>query len=378
MTTLNTKLDLDAGAAASETMTGQVTSSLHRMIQAGELGEPMPPERQLGELLGVCRITLRRALAELESSKIIRREQGRGTFAAGGPVISTVDALVAEQQPFIAVPVHQKGSRFHPQLTPWTWRICCAMEPLIAKRGQVLRLVNDDAFLSAAARGKFEKAPIEAAVFPTHQWTDKQYQTACRIPFPWVGLGRTSLNWFWNILSPDWTGALREAIDDLSPTEDSRIFMPVTPQPIPIDEQLWLQTAMQCFSERGITQDRIVVKADGPYEAHGFLATRWYLREYSRPSIVLGNFDLTVVGAYRALQTHDEREHADIQFLGGGDLEIAQYLEPRLSTLGLDYGRIAQTLLDMFDQQKETLEHVPLRYVAARYIRRESSTLNHE
>ena len=377
MATLTTKLDPSTEAAASETMTEQVTSSLQRMIEAGELGEPLPPERQLGQLLGVSRITLRRALLKLENKKIIQRKQGKGTFAAGGPLMSSVKALLSEQQPFVAVAVHQKNRRFHPQLTPWTWRICCELEPLIAKRGQVLKLINDEDFLSAAARGKFEGTPCEAAIFPTHGWTDKQYQVACRLPIRWVGLGRTSLNWFWNILSADWSDALREAIDDLSPTKDSRVFLPITPQPISIDEQLWLQTAMECLAERGITQDRIVVKADRPYEAHGYLAMRWYLREHGRPSIVMGNFDLAIIGAYRALQTRDKQKLAGIQFLGAGDLEISQYLKPQLSTLGVDYGRVAQELLEMFDQQKRAREHVPKRHVAARYIRRESSALNH-
>ena len=378
MTSLTTKLETSTAPAASETMTEQVVSSLQRMIVAGELGEPFPPERQLGHLLGVSRITLRRALAELESNQIIRREHGRGTYAMGGPMMTSVEALLAEQQPFVAVPVHQKSRRFHPQLTPWTWRICCMIEPLIAERGQVLRLVNDEPFLSAAARGKFEKTPLQAAIFSAHQWTDKQYQVACGLRFPWVGLGRTSLNWFWNILSADWSDALDDALDDLSPTKDSRVFLPVTPQSNPIDEQLWLQTAMKGLTKRGIPQDRIVVHADGPYETHGYLAMRRYLREHGRPSIVLGDFDLAIVGSYRALQTHDKQKLAGIQFLGAGDLEISRYLQPQLSTLGLDYGRVAQSLLEMFDQQKQPCEHVPLRHVAAQYIRRESSTLNHQ
>jgi len=358
---------------AVDTLTEGAAQVLRRMIEAGELGEPMPPERQLAPLLGVSRITVRRALADLEEQEVIRRERGRGTYAVGGPSMTDVEALAVERKSVVVVLVQQDGERFNPQLTPWTWRICRLLEPLLAERGQVMRFVNDEAFLAAAARGLFDKQSIAGVVVPTHRWTDEQYEAAGRFAWPWVGLGRTSLTWFWNILDPDWCGALCEAIDDLAPSPTSRVLIPVDPQPIEIDQQLWLQAAMQRLSVHGVTQDRITVRADGPFETHGYLATRGYLREFGRPSLVLGSFDLTVAGAYRALQAHDEQGLAGIGFLGAADLEIGRYLQPRLSTLGIDYDRVARTLIEMLDGQKQSGQSVGLHHVPACYIRRESS-----
>ncbi len=55
-----------------------------REIDAGTYaeGERLPSEPELCERFGVSRITVRRAVADLEGLGIVRRQQGRGTFVA--------------------------------------------------------------------------------------------------------------------------------------------------------------------------------------------------------------------------------------------------------------------------------------------------------
>lgn len=45
-------------------------------------GDQLPTEAQLAALAGVSLVTVRRALSELSSQAVVRREQGRGTFVA--------------------------------------------------------------------------------------------------------------------------------------------------------------------------------------------------------------------------------------------------------------------------------------------------------
>jgi DNA-binding LacI/PurR family transcriptional regulator len=45
-----------------------------------KIGQMIPPEKKLSELFNVSIITIRRAVKHLEENKILRREQGRGTF----------------------------------------------------------------------------------------------------------------------------------------------------------------------------------------------------------------------------------------------------------------------------------------------------------
>lgn len=60
----------------------QISTDLIKQIDSGKLavGTKLPSEQQLGELYSVSRITIRKALADLEEKKYIKKQQGRGSF----------------------------------------------------------------------------------------------------------------------------------------------------------------------------------------------------------------------------------------------------------------------------------------------------------
>lgn len=60
----------------------KIKQSICEQIKSGKYppGGRIPTEREMCEIYGVSRITIRRALGELEDDGILIREQGRGTF----------------------------------------------------------------------------------------------------------------------------------------------------------------------------------------------------------------------------------------------------------------------------------------------------------
>ena len=62
----------------SGTAKQQLTTYVMSLYRKGQT--KLPPENDLAKLFGVSRITIRRALGELEREGLILREQGRGTF----------------------------------------------------------------------------------------------------------------------------------------------------------------------------------------------------------------------------------------------------------------------------------------------------------
>jgi GntR family transcriptional regulator len=61
-----------------------IEEDLLAQITEGDLqpGDVVPPERELCERYGVSRITVRRAISELETRGYVRRQQGKGTFVS--------------------------------------------------------------------------------------------------------------------------------------------------------------------------------------------------------------------------------------------------------------------------------------------------------
>jgi GntR family transcriptional regulator len=75
----------------------QIAEGLLDRIETGELapGDRLPSERALSQMLGVNRLTLRRALRALESQGLLTRRQGRGTYVAAPKIERQADRLVS-------------------------------------------------------------------------------------------------------------------------------------------------------------------------------------------------------------------------------------------------------------------------------------------
>ncbi|WP_189004860.1 GntR family transcriptional regulator [Deinococcus malanensis] len=86
-------LPLDAASATPVYL--QVASGIARRIQDGQLegGSALPSERELASRLGVSRVTVRQALAQLAEQGLLTRRHGSGTFVSPPPEAPAVRPL---------------------------------------------------------------------------------------------------------------------------------------------------------------------------------------------------------------------------------------------------------------------------------------------
>lgn len=65
-----------------------VMDDIRRKIQDNvyPAGHPLPSEAELAKIYSISRITVRRAISELSEEKILRKIQGKGTFALEAPI----------------------------------------------------------------------------------------------------------------------------------------------------------------------------------------------------------------------------------------------------------------------------------------------------
>ena len=75
----------------------QIAEGLLNWVESGRLapGDRLPPERDLSQMLGVNRMTLRRALEMLEAQGLLARRQGAGTYIADRKIERQAGQLVS-------------------------------------------------------------------------------------------------------------------------------------------------------------------------------------------------------------------------------------------------------------------------------------------
>lgn len=78
----------------------RIAATLARELENGQpaSGQPLPSEAALGQRFGVSRITIRQALAILESQGLIFRQQGRGTYASPPKLVRHLYPLVTFEE----------------------------------------------------------------------------------------------------------------------------------------------------------------------------------------------------------------------------------------------------------------------------------------
>jgi GntR family transcriptional repressor for pyruvate dehydrogenase complex len=72
-----------------------VVAYVRELIESGELkaGDKLPPERELAQLIGVSRPSVRTGLQSLATVGVVESRRGAGTFVASGPPILDVNPL---------------------------------------------------------------------------------------------------------------------------------------------------------------------------------------------------------------------------------------------------------------------------------------------
>jgi len=96
---------------ASEPLYKKIFSYYRDRIVSGEIGpgNRLPSENEISEIFKVSRITVSRALSELELAKLIYRRKGSGSYVCDVDLTSTDDKFVLKDPSFISLVLPTKG-----------------------------------------------------------------------------------------------------------------------------------------------------------------------------------------------------------------------------------------------------------------------------
>lgn len=164
------QIDANLGDAQSGPKYEQLKHLLIGQLRSGRLvvGDYLPPEADLAQMLGIARNTVRRALSELESQHLVRRVRGRGTMICGDldsrkQARSNLYALVL---PHVAVGMYtalQGG--FGSKVTSQSGQmIVCNTEQDVGKQSDAILRLADQGVAGIVV------VPVSQALTPPHHF----------------------------------------------------------------------------------------------------------------------------------------------------------------------------------------------------------------
>jgi DNA-binding LacI/PurR family transcriptional regulator len=365
--------------SSSGTLTRRVRDMIARLLHQGELGSPLPPERQLAHLFGVSRVTIRRALAMLAEDEMLSRQQGRGTYAVSGPPIYTPDQIAQMPGNVIAALTHETQSYFDPQASPYFWRTFQSLERYLAERKIRVIFASSADFLSWANRNR-RKLPdgLKGFIAAGDGWYGDEFEQAYDCALPFVAIERVKPV-FWNVIDMHFTRAIDDAVNDLRVGPGDQVLLS---GPRFVSDWTLRPALLHGLDRRGVPASHIHYGQGGVFEGDGYLTMRRHLREAGGvpPNVVIAESDLVAAGVYRALSEAYPRKARllkigrDIRILGFGDYEISRHLEPQLSTIALDSDAMVRVIWEMLEQQLQTGQPAGMRRIDnATYVPRAST-----
>ncbi|MCS7190637.1 MAG: LacI family transcriptional regulator [Fimbriimonadales bacterium] len=117
---------------------------------------------------------------------------------------------------------------------------------------------------------------------------------------------------------------------------------------------------------------RVFAHSETP--ADGYEATVRLLQHRPLPTALLARTDLLAFGAMQALQQHGVRVPDEMAVIGHDDLPIAQWMNPPLSSIQIDYAQLGRSAVELLMRLLSNPDEPPVpSRVATRFVPRRSS-----
>lgn len=318
---------------------------VERMLESGELGDPLPPERVLAGWLGVSRLTLRWGVDRLVANGRLRREQGRGAYGVARPRLWPAARLGELRGPLVVLAIDDPDNA----AKGWPWRVWLRVARLMREWGArpVVMLANELLHVDVSRRVHVIVPGDRVAPEACLELLQRYRVTT---------LARATAGTVWNIIDVDWSDAIEVAIEHVGRAADDRFLVMFERRAKALDAQRWFESLI------GKLTSNVDVIDGGANESAAYLSARRYLREGGRPTVVFADEDLAAAGAMRAM-ARTGFDAASVRVVGRGGTRVAQYARPRITSLTPPIDAIAEMVVQRIERDEPMRE--PLTMVRA-------------
>jgi GntR family transcriptional regulator of arabinose operon len=338
----------------------QIADQIKMHIVKGDWreGERLPPEKALCDEYAIARGTLRQALQILASDGYLRREQGRGTFITR-PVERDSNRKRPMARTLAFIVPYVRDSSVPTMLT--------GFQNVAEQAGYLVsfsHVNNDPLQQDRIIEGLINKPSVAGiALYPVDSDHIGVLESLVRAEFPFVLVDRYLKAMPTDYIMTDHFGGGLRATHYLIDAGHARIGFATWRSPAVSMEHRYLGY-VQALRERGIALDSSLICTVEGYPTVDLTSLREFLASPSRPSAIFAANDQIAMALYRAAAGQGLRIPDDLSVVGFDDLDVAQQLDPPLTTVAQPFAaigaRAADLLLRRIDGERGEYEQIAL------------------
>lgn len=339
----------------------QIKEHIVSEIESGRLnaGDKLPSERELCELFGLSRVTVRRAIAELVAQGVLQTQPGRGTFVAGRPPVvrrrtgnlAVIRCFGSRAPSSVAVDVFYPAVFAGIEAEAGARDFHCIVQHYREGDGDLPRLAQlaqkVDGFICAELRSAWLLKELVATGLPVV------------LISPSVD---DALAYAVDAVEMDNVGGALQATRHLLQLGHERIaFIGGSPGSAPSKQRRI--GYREALAAAGIAPGDSPELFGGWRLEDGYEAMRELLQRHPRPTAVFAASDLLALGACQAAREAGLRVGDEISIVGFDDIQLAQESRPALSTVRVLRKEIGENAARLLFERIDGKRAYPLRVV---------------
>ena len=341
---------------------------LKKKIDCRELmpGQKLPYERELCDLYGVKRVTIRKSLEMLAQEGLIVKHMGLGSFVSGESPSAPASADSGATILFI---MRRNENDIYHNTSSCNTRIFFEMEQICRRNGYLLSYVGQDEQTSVMDIAR--EHPV-AGVFLVSSYHEATIRELTHMKMPTVLLNHYDPR----LLSvmPDNQHMLALVIDYLCEMEHTRIAY-VDGMPDSRNAQERWKAFRFAMMEHGLQVDPELYFVGNWTFDGGRAAARELLKADKLPTAVFAASDMMAAGVMEELRAAGLKIPEDISIVGYDNLDIDVLLSPPLSSATVNFKHMCEVAFEhlklVMEKGDREMDHYVIRMPAS-LIRRES------
>ena len=341
---------------------------LKKKIASRELtpGQKLPYERELCDLYGVKRVTIRKSLEMLAQEGLITKHMGLGSFVAGSSAPAAVSPDSAATILFI---MRRNANDIYHNTSSCNTRLYFEMEQICRRNGYLLSYVGLDEQTSVMDIAR--EHPV-SGVFLVSSYHEDTIRELTHMKMPAVLLNHCDEKML--SVMPDNMQMVSLVVGYLSEMKHRRIAY-VDGMPDSRNAQERWEAFRFAMMEHGLQVDPELYFVGNWTFDGGKAAARELLKQPQLPTAVFAASDMMAAGVMEELRGAGLRIPEDISIVGYDNLDIDVLLSPPLSSATVDFRHMCEVAFEhlkmVMEKGDREMDHYVIRMPAS-LLRRDS------